>query len=67
MDIQTIKVIGDAVSSVNNTLLVAYVTTLVSRYMMKRLDVIGPVFLSGVAPAEQEPPAPPPAVLSVTR
>ena len=62
MDIQTIKVIGDAVTSVSNSLLIAYVATLVSRYMMKRLDVVGPVFLPSVAPVE-----PPPSVLSVTR
>ena len=61
MDIQTIKVIGDAVTSVSNSLLIAYVATLVSRYMMKRLDVVGPVFLPSVAPVD------PPSVLSVTR
>ena len=62
MDIQMITVLGDAVTSVSNSLLAAYVVTLVSRYMMKRLDVVGPVFLPSVAPVE-----PPPSVLSVTR
>lgn len=62
MDIQMITVLGTAVTSVSNSLLVAYVVTLVSRYMMKRLDVVGPVFLPSVAPVE-----PPAAVLSVTR
>ena len=62
MDIQMITVLGAAVTGVSNSLLVAYVVTLVSRYMMKRLDVVGPVFLPIVEPVE--PPSP---VLSVTR
>ena len=62
MDIQMITVLGAAVTSVSNSLLTAYVVTLVSRYMMKRLDVVGPVFLPSVAPV-----VPPPSVLSVTR
>ena len=62
MDIQMITVLGAAVTSVSNSLLTAYVVTLVSRYMMKRLDVVGPIFLPSLAPVE-----PPPAVLSVTR
>jgi hypothetical protein len=62
MDIQMITVLGTAVTSVSNSLLVAYVATLVSRYMMKRLDVVGSVFLPIVEPVE-----PPPSVLSVTR
>ena len=62
MDIQMITVLGTAVTSVSNSLLTAYVVTLVSRYMMKRLDVVGPIFLPSVAPVE-----PPPSVLSVTR
>jgi hypothetical protein len=66
MDIQMITVLGAAVTSVSNSLLIAYVVTLVSRYMMKRLDVVGPVFLPIVEPVEP-PRSTTPSVLSVTR
>jgi hypothetical protein len=62
MDIQIITVLGTAVTNASNSLLIAYVVTLVSRYMMKRLDVVGPVFLPIVESVE-----PPASVLSVTR